>query len=129
MIRRAVLQRPDELVGGTVHLWDRLASELISIIGENGFASLFARSVHVTRNRYPWIDSANPLQKSDARFSSLQLSLEGRDFTEASEASILLLTTLVDIITLLIGELLMTRILCSAWGNTTLETAGKEQQQ
>jgi hypothetical protein len=129
MIRRAVLQRPDEFLEVTVHLWERLATELISLIGENGFQSLYVRSVLLTRATYPWIVEGNPAQPTEKRFTGLQHSLANYEFDVASAASILLLTTLVDIISLLIGDLLMTRILGSAWGVDAPDTAGKELQE
>lgn len=126
MIRRAVLQRPDAIVDVTISLWERLASELISIIGEGGFQSLYARSVHLTRAAFPWIALDHSGTDADSRFADLSMSLEGRDFTEASEASMALLITFIDILALLIGEHLTTSILRSAWGDEALNIAGKE---
>lgn len=128
MIQRAVTQRPDALLEVTVSLWERLASELISIIGEGGFQSLYSRSVHVSSASFPWLVLSHPWQRTDARFADLKISFEGRDFTEASEASITLLITFIDILALLIGELLTTSILQSAWGDDALDTAVKEFQ-
>lgn len=126
MIRRAVLQRPDAIVDVTISLWERLASELISIIGEGGFQSLYSRSVHLTRAAFPWIALDHSGTDADSRFADLSMSLEGRDFTEASEASMALLITFIDILALLIGEHLTTSILRSAWGDEALNIAGKE---
>ena len=129
MIRRAVMQRPDDFIKVTVHLWERLAAELISLVGENGFQSLYVRSVHLTRATYPWIVEGNPAHLSEKRFTGLQNSLTGYEFEVASAANILVLTTLVDIIALLIGDILMTRILCTAWTNDANDIAGKELQE
>ncbi len=129
MIRRVVMQRPDDFLNVTVHLWERLATELISLVGENGFHSLYVRSVHLTRATYPWIVEGNPAQRSEKRFAGLQNSLAGCDIEVASAANILLLTTLVDIIALLIGDILMTRILCTVWINDAHDSAGKELQE
>lgn len=129
MIRQAVMRRPENFLNVTVHLWERLATELISLIGENGFQSLYVRSVHLTRATYPWIVEGNPTQRSEKRFTGLQNSLAKYDLEVASAANILLLTTLVDIIALLIGDLLMTRILCTVWTNEAHDSAGKELQE
>lgn len=129
IIRMAVLQRPEAMLDVTIGLWGRLAADLISIIGEGGFQSLYARSVHLTSVSFPWLALNHPSQPTDSRFAGLRTSLEGRDFTEASEASIALLTTFIDILTLLIGELLTTSILRSAWGDAAFDTAAKELQQ
>lgn len=114
------------MVDSTISLWERLASELISIIGEGGFQSLYARSVHLARAAFPWIVPTHSGADADPRFADLRMSLEGRDFTEAGEASIALLITFIDILALLIGEHLTTSILRSAWGDDALDIAGKE---
>lgn len=120
------MQRPEAGLDVVIHLWERLASELISIIGEGGFQSLYSRSVHLTNVTFPWLMLSHPSQQADSRFAGLKISLEGRDFTEASEASIALLTTFIDILALLIGEPLTTSILRSAWGDGAFDIAGKE---
>ena len=68
----------------------------------------------------------HPSQKGDSRFADLRLSLEQRNFTDASEASITLLITFIDILALLIGELLTSSILRSAWGDNVLDGAEEE---
>jgi len=120
------MQRPEAILDVTVNLWEQLASELISIIGEGGFQSLYSRSVHLTNVSFPWMVLSHPWQRTDSRFANLKISFEGRDFSEISEASIALLDTFIDILALLIGELLTTSILRSAWGNDALDIAGKE---
>jgi len=120
------MQRPDAIVDGTIHLWEQLAAALVSIIGEGGFQSLYSRSVHLTSATFPWMAPNPASQPTNSRFASLKMSLEGRDSTEASEASITLLCTFIDILTLLIGEFLTTSILRTAWGDDALDTAVKE---
>lgn len=126
MIRRAVTQRPDAIREVTISLWERLASELISIIGEGGFQSLYARSGHLTNATFPWLVLNHPSQLIKSRFEGLKMSLDGRSVTESSEASIALLITFIDILALLIGDLLTTSILRSAWGDDALDIAAKE---
>ena len=120
------MQRPEAVLETTVYLWERLASELTSIIGEGGFQSLYSRSVHLTSAGFPWMVLSHPWQRTDSRFADLKVSFEGRSFTETSEASIALLVTFIDILAVLIGELLTTSILRSAWGDDALDIAGKE---
>lgn len=119
MVRRLVMQRPEALIEVTLHLWERLASELSIIIGEGGFQSLYARSLHVISVQFPWITETH-LQQTDSRFTDLIINLEAHEMKEASEASIALLTTFIDILTTLIGELLTTGLLQSAWGDDAL---------
>lgn len=112
----------------TIDLWEKLAFELISIIGEGGFQSLYSRSIHLAGTTFPWITLGHPEQRADSRFADLKINLEGRDLTQASEASITLLITFIDILILLIGDLLTTSILRSAWGDDALDTDVKESR-
>lgn len=129
IISRLVMRRPEEFLVVTIHLWERLASDLVSLIGEGGFQSLYARSMHVTGRTFPWIVLNQSSVPVDLRFTGLKMSLEERDFTDASEASVVLLCTFIDILSSLIGELLTTSILRSAWGDNALDIAVKGQQQ
>jgi hypothetical protein len=117
LISRAILRRPEALVDVTVSLWEKLAVELVSLIGDGGFQSVYLRSGMLAAKRYPWMVLDSSLQQTDLQFAELRRSLEGRDVTEAGEASIVLLSTFLDILTSLIGELLMTNLLHSAWGD------------
>lgn len=128
IITRLVMQRPEAMLDVTLHLWDRLTAELVSIIGEGGFQSLYSRSLHLTSKTFPWIVLDPPSQEMDSRFASLKTNLEGRDSKEASEASIALLSIFIDILSSLIGELLTTSILRSAWGDDALDSAVQEPQ-
>ena len=126
MIKRAVMQRPETVAEVSIHLWEKLAYELISIIGEGGFQSLYKRSTHLTSESFPWMIVIQSVRPADSRFADLKTCLEGRDFAEAGEASTALLITFIDILALLIGELLTARILRSAWGDDALDTVAKE---
>lgn len=121
-----VMRRPEAVADSTIDLWRRLAAELVSIIGEGGFQSLFSRSVQLTSADFPWIAPIHAHQRLDSEFPDLKSSLTGRDFTEASEASIGLLVTFCDILAVLIGDVLTNRILGSAWGDDALGVTEKE---
>lgn len=123
------MRRPEAVPDMSVQLWEQLAKELILLIGEGGFQSLYERSVHLAKGAFPWLVASGPSQPGDPRFTSLKISLAGRDRTEASEASIALLITFIDILASLIGELLTTSILRSAWGDDASDSAVKEIQK
>lgn len=122
------MQRPDAILEVTLHLWERLAFELVSIIGEGGFQSLYSRSVHLAGVAFPWLAPTHSTQLTESRFTGLIMSLEGRDSAEAGEASIALLITFIDILAMLIGDLLTAGILRAAWSDDALDTAAKELQ-
>ncbi len=120
-----MIQRPDAVVEVTILLWERLAAELSSIIGEEGFQSLYARSGNLIRATFPWLLLDHASQSSASRFAGLQISLENRSLAEATEASKALLITFVDILALLIGDQLTASILRSAWIDEALDIAEK----
>ncbi len=124
MIERNVMRSPDTLRADTIVLWERLAVELSAIIGQSGFETLYARSIHVVRARHPWLEEGD-----DARFEKLKTSLEAQELASAGVASIALLVTFTDTLIQLIGAPLTTAILRSAWGQDTADTAAKGIQQ
>lgn len=126
IIRTAILQRPDATAKVTAALWTPLATEITSIIGKGGFDSLYSRCIHLAAVKFPWLAASNSSQPNDSRFANLRTTLEGRDVAEASEASIALLITFVDILATLIGESMTSTILRSAWGEDALNIAVKD---
>ena len=117
LISSAISRRPEAVVEVTVSLWEKLAVELVSLIGDGGFQSVYLRSGMLAAVRHPWIVLDSSPHHTDLQFVGLRRSLEGRDLSEAREASVVLLATFLDILTSLIGELLMTNLLHSAWGD------------
>ncbi|MDD5266114.1 MAG: hypothetical protein PHO08_03170 [Methylococcales bacterium] len=116
----------EEVADTAIDLWEQIATQIISIIGEGGFASLYMRSVCLTQSTYPWLAAVSPQSKIGQRFTDLKISLEGQSPEQASAANSLLLITFTDILASLIGEQLTIRILRSAWGNDPSKMPGKE---
>lgn len=108
--------RPNPVAHSSVQLWERLAEELVSIIGEGGFQSLYARSILLNSKQFPWIVQENTGLHPTQRFVNLRISFERQTEKLICEANCALLITFIDILALLIGELLTARILDSAWG-------------
>ena len=124
MIERNVMRSPGTIRADVIVLWERLAVELSGIIGQGGFDTLYARSVHVARARHPWLDEG-----ADAGFDKLRAALEAQEPAAVGEASVALLITFTDTLIQLIGVPLTTAILRSAWGRDTADTAAKGIQQ
>lgn len=120
------MQRPEAVVETSTQLWEKLARELVSIIGEGGFQSLYKRSLHLTSATFPWVTADSTSPKSSDGFASLKKCLAEQDAATAGEASAALLITFIDILALLIGEHLTSSILCLAWGDDALDTVVKE---
>ena len=119
-------QHTKTVADAAIGLWEQMAAEIILIVGEDGFNSLYARSVILTRSTFPWLAANSQSAQSVNRFSELKSSLEAQTPAQAREANSLLLITFVDILASLIGEDLMSNILRLAWGRGASDSAGKE---
>jgi hypothetical protein len=113
-------QHTEKVADGATNLWEQMATEIISIVGEGGFNSLYARSIFLTRSTFPWLAAGALPPQAGQRFAGLKMSFEGHTPAQASEANRLLLITFTDILSSLIGEELTTSILRSAWGSEEL---------
>jgi hypothetical protein len=126
MMKKIIMQRPDAIEDASIQLWEQLIAQLAPIIGDLGFHSLFLRSVHLTAEKFPWIELNQIRQRTDTLLANLKSDLKSRDTELACEASAFLLATFINILASLIGELLTDSILRSAWGADVLTMAAKD---
>ena len=126
LIERLMAQHPEKVADAAINLWEQMATQIISIVGEDGFNSLYARSVFLAQPTFPWLTVSSLPQQNDQRFAELKKRLEGQTPSQAREANSLLLLTFTGILAALIGELLTTRILGSAWGDNASTSTRKE---
>lgn len=129
IIKNLMAQPVGDVADTAIHLWEQMATQLISIVGEDGFNSLYERSQFLSQSTFPWLAGGSLAPQSEHRFAGLKTRLEGQTPVQAGEANSLLLITFTDILASLIGELLMTRILQLAWSTNTLNTTNKEIQK
>lgn len=127
LIRRTLLRRPQAVIDVTVLLWEKLAAEIVSLIGDAGFQSIYFRSGVLAASHYPWMILNSSLKQAELQFAGLRNSLEGRNLAEISEASVVLLTTFLEILASLIGEFLMIKLLQTAWGDDVLTPVDKNK--
>ena len=125
-IKRLTAQHTGKVADAAMGLWAQVATQIISIVGEGGFDSLYARSVFLTQSTFPWLAANSASLQADHRFAHLKMSLEGQTPALARDANSLLLITFTDILASLVGEPLTARILDSAWGSEAQDMAGKE---
>lgn len=119
-------RHPEEVTDAAINLWEQMATQIISLVGEGGFNSLYARSLVLALSTFPWLEASALSPRTDHRFAALKMCLEGQTSAQASAANTLLLITFTDIVASLIGEQLTTSILRSAWVNDASHGAGKE---
>jgi len=126
IIKSFMAQHPEKVADAAINLWEKMATQIISIIGKDGFDSLYARSVFLTQSTFPWLAASSLSPQTDSRFAELKMSFEGQTPAQASKANSLLLITFTGILASLIGEQLTTSILGLAWSDNASDRAGKE---
>ncbi len=126
IIESLVSQYHTKDADAAIALWTPLAIHVISIVGEAGFDSLYARSEFLAQLTFPWLVMSAPSLKTGHRFAALTASFEGQPPDQARAANCLLLITFTNIMASLIGEALTTRMLSSAWRYDAPSRVGKE---
>lgn len=126
IIASLMAQQPENIADTAVDHWEKLAGELISIVGEAGFNSLFERSVHLAQPTFPWLPLYPAPPHAQHRFTELGTRLAEQTPADARTAHNMLLTLFTDILASLIGEQLTSSILRSAWGDLASTPSGKE---
>lgn len=117
IIKSLTTQLTENVVDAELGLWEQMATQIISIMGESGFSSLYARSVFLTGSTFPWLVTDSAAPQADQHFAHLRRCLDQQTPEQARAANRLLLTTFADILASLIGEQLTARILHAAWRN------------
>ena len=126
IIQNLMAPHTERVADVAIKHWEQIATKIISIVGEDGFNSLYSRSVFLAQLTFPWIATSALLTPADQRFAELKMSFEGQTPAQVRKANNLLLTTFTDIFASLIGEELTTSILRLAWDSNAPDSAGKE---
>lgn len=126
LIERLMAQHTEKVADVAVILWEQVAIQIISIVGEDGFNSLYARSVFLAQPTFPWLATSSLSPQTDQRFAELKKRFEEQTPLQVRDANSLLLLTFTDTLAKLIGEPLTARILASAWDKDASHSTGKE---
>ena len=126
IIKSLMAQHTEQVADAAITLWEQMATQIISIVGEGGFNSLYARSLFLSQSTFPWLAAGSLPPQTDHRFAELKMCLEEQPPEIAREANILLLVTFTNIVATLIGKQLTASILRSAWGIDASDSADKE---
>ncbi|SHL61138.1 hypothetical protein SAMN05216428_10468 [Nitrosospira sp. Nsp11] len=126
LIKSLMAKQTEKVADAAIVLWAQLATQIISIVGEDGFNALYVRSVFLSRSTFPGLPTIPLPPQAEHRFAELKRSFEGQSPLQVREANSLLLITLTDILASLIGEQLINRILSLAWGAEIPNETGKE---
>lgn len=121
-IKKFVEQLSDEETAIVViSLWEKISVEIISIVGKDGFDALYVRSIFLTTPTFPWLSSGAIKTPDGDMVALLRKSFETQTPAQIRVANSLLLTTFADILSLLIGDQLTSRILSKAWEGIAID--------
>ena len=126
LLEAALAQLPGAAVPAIIRLWEQLAPELISIIGEGGFKPIYARSICLAGKQHAWLLPCAAKPAVGERFTELAACLQAQDALNARQAGLDLFSIFLDVLASLVGEELTTHLLHSAWSNKISATSAKE---
>jgi hypothetical protein len=113
---------------GPIHLWRSMAEQIISVVGQGGFQSLYARSIFMAQRSHPWLAQPAASLPVDLIFGTLSTCLAEHTPDQAQAANALLMLTFTDLVASLIGESLTVRILKTAWDANADDLTDKETE-
>jgi hypothetical protein len=126
LIDGIIWQQSETIAVDPIESWEQMATEIISIVGEGGFASLYARSLLLSKNDFPWLESEIKTSQTPAYFHALKEIYAIQQPEQVKAANLLLLTTFTGILQSLIGEQLTLSILRTAWKLHSPDQTNKE---
>lgn len=91
--------------------WLELDAVLSPIIGQNGVAALYNRSIHSVQITYPWLVAAHESDVEYGDFATLRSALTKKTSAEASAANLALYQAFYNTLISLIGAPLTDRLL------------------
>jgi hypothetical protein len=94
---------------------ERLARHLTPLIGESGFATVYARSLDLAQRQFPQLESVRAAEPSEGAFDPLHRFLADQSPEAATEAAVALFSTIAELLKSLIGEQLTLGLLHEAW--------------
>ncbi len=100
-----------QVADAVVAVWQDMVGVLQTVIGRQGVASLFDRSLSLTSRTYPWLAASLPGPDHSLDPAALRSAISGRSNEEAAAGSGELLQTFYDVLASLIGPALCDQLL------------------
>jgi hypothetical protein len=101
----------DAFADQALWLWERIAFHLTPLIGETGFHSLYFRALQLASAQCPHLTFIKHCRSADELFQKLKEDLSTLDSSDAENCSNILLNKFTDLMSSMIGDLLMEQIL------------------
>ena len=108
--------------------WLAIDAALRGVIGPQGVAALYSRSVSLTARRRPWMAAACDNQVATLGLAALQSEMALQPLAEAQAAAAALLQVFEDLLCSLIGSALAERLLRPVWEVTGAEPPVEETE-
>jgi hypothetical protein len=102
-----------------VATWSAMEKALSPIIGQQGFAAIYKRSLQLTFAHHPCLSNVQDEVSQVADFSTLKIALTQKTAPSSMAASAALLAAFQDLLANLIGRSLTDRLLKSVWETTS----------
>jgi hypothetical protein len=104
-----------QIADAAVAVWAAIDKALSPVVGQRGSAALFQRSIHMVRERYPWLGGAGDAAAERDEFAAFRAALAQQAPDHAAAAHDDILQTFLALLADLIGESLTQRLLRNVW--------------
>jgi hypothetical protein len=104
-----------KLAEAAVSQWQAIDAALAPIIGSNGVAALYHRSLHLNAKSHPWMAHERSSDAFSMDLFALGRLLAERDAAEAAAGSSALVQTFNELLASLVGASLAERLLGPVW--------------
>ena len=102
-----------QIADGTIAVWYDIIAALKSIIGRQGVAALYDRSVVLSARTYPWLESSRTGNDHSVDLDGLRAVIARQNTDDAAAGSNELLQTFYKVLVSLIGQALCEQMLAS----------------
>jgi hypothetical protein len=72
IIKCLMAQHTENVADAAISIWEPMTTRIISIVGEGGFNSLYARSAFLSQLAFPWLTASSLPSQTDLRFAELK---------------------------------------------------------
>jgi hypothetical protein len=114
------------LADAAVSQWQAIDAALAPILGTQGVAALYSRSLYLSLKLHPWLDHERSPDVQGMDLPALRALLAGRDAPEVSGASATLHRTFMELLASLVGASLAERLLGPLWAPSPAGTAAQD---
>ena len=115
-----------EIADAVITTWHAIEDALVPVIGKRGVAALYARSLHLVRAGYPWLEGGNGGVHDLMDLEQLRAALSQQESRTAVAGGGAHLRTLSELLGSLIGVSLAGQLLATVWDNAFTGITGKE---